>query len=126
MESSVHRTAVLQVVISVVVGTLGYALQGEAEAKAALYGGVVALMGTLLLLWRMQRSKQKTLLEAHQHLWLFYRSGLERFLVICVLLAIGMGPFKLVPLAVLVGFVAGQLAWIIAPLQRERKVTKIK
>ena len=71
MESSVHRTAVLQVVISVVVGTLGYALQGEAEAKAALYGGVVALMGTLLLLWRMQRSKHKTLLEAHQHLWLF-------------------------------------------------------
>ena len=121
MESSVHRTAVLQVIISVVVGVSGYALQGEAEAKAALYGGVVALMGTLLLLWRMQRSKQKTLLEVHQHLWLFYRSGLERFLVICVLLAIGMGPFKLVPLAVLVGFVAGQLAWIIAPLQRERK-----
>lgn len=121
MESSVHRTAVLQVVISVVVGMFGYALQGEAEAKAALYGGVVALIGTLLLLWRMQRSKQKTLLKAHQHLWLFYRSGLERFLVICVLLAIGMGPFKLVPLAVLVGFVAGQLALIIAPLQREKK-----
>ena len=121
MESSVHRTAVLQVVISVVVGMLGYALQGEAEAKAALYGGVVALIGTLLLLWRMQRSIQKTLLKAHQHLWLFYRSGLERFLVICVLPAIGMGPFKLVPLAVLVGFVAGQLAWIIAPLQREKK-----
>ena len=79
------------------------------------------MMGTLLLLWRMQRSKQKALLEAHQHLWLFYRSGLERFLVICVLLAIGMGSFKLVPLAVLVGFVAGQLAWIIAPLQREKK-----
>ena len=121
MESSVHHTAVLQIVISVVVGMLGYAVQGEAEAKAALYGGVVALIGTLLLLWRMQRSKEKTQLKAHQHLLLFYRSGLERFLVICVLLAIGMGPFNLVPLVVLVGFVAGQLAWIIAPLQRERK-----
>ena len=121
MESSIHRTAVLQVVISVVVGMFSYALQGEAEAKAALYGGVVALMGTLLLLWRMQRCKQKTLLEARQHLWLFYRSGLERFLVICVLLAIGMGAFKLVPLAILVGFVAGQLAWIIAPLKRKRE-----
>ena len=121
MESSVHRTAVLQIIISVVVGVIGYAVQGEAEAKAAVYGGVVALMGTLLILWRMQRSKEKTLLEAHQHLWLFYRSGLERFLVICVLLAIGMGTLKLVPLAVLVGFVAGQLAWIIAPLQGEKK-----
>lgn len=121
MESSVHRTAKLQIVISVIVGTLGYAVQGEAEAKAALYGGVVALIGTLLLLWRMRRSKQKTLLDAHQHLWLFYRSGLERFLVICALLAIGMGPLKFVPLAVLVGFVAGQLAWVIAPLRRESK-----
>lgn len=121
MESSVHRTAGLQAVISVVVGMLGYVAQGEAVAKSALYGGVAALMGTLLLLWRMQRSKRKTLLGAHQHLWLFYRSGLERFLVVGTLLALGMGMFKLVPLAVLIGFVAGQLAWIIAPLQRERR-----
>ena len=84
MESSVHRTAGLQIVTSVVVGVLGYVLQGEVVAKAALYGGAVALMGTLLLLWRMRRSERSALLEAHQHLWLFYRSGLERFLVICV------------------------------------------
>jgi len=50
-----------------------------------------------------------------------YRSGVERFLVLSILLAIGMGTLKLVPLAVLVGFVASQLAWIIAPLQGENK-----
>lgn len=120
MESSVHRTAGLQIVTSVVVGALGYVLQGEMVAKAVLYGGTVALMGTLLLLWRMRRSERSMLLEAHQHVWLFYRSGLERFLVVCVLLALGMGPFNLVPFAVLIGFVAGQLAWVIAPLQREK------
>ena len=121
MESSVHRTAGLQIVTSVVVGMLGYVLQGETAAMAALYGGAVALMSTLLLLWRMRRSNREMLLEAHQHLWLFYRSGLERFLVVCVLLALGMGPFNLVPVAVLIGFVAGQLAWVFAPLQREKR-----
>ena len=121
MESSVHRTAVLQIGISVVAGAIAYALEGGAEAVAAIYGGVVALIGTLLLLWRMQSSKHKTLKKAQQHLWIFYRSGLERFLVIGILLAIGMGTFMLVPLAVLVGFVASQLAWIIAPLQGENK-----
>lgn len=121
MESSVHRTAVLQIGISVVAGAIAYALEGGAEAVAAIYGGVVALIGTLLLLWRMQSSKHKTLKEAQQHLWIFYRSGLERFLVIGILLAIGMGTFKFVPLAVLIGFVASQLAWIIAPLQGENK-----
>jgi len=121
MESSVHRTAVLQIGISVVAGAIAYALEGGAEAVAAIYGGVVALIGTLLLLWRMQSNKHKTLKEAQQHLWIFYRSGLERFLVIGILLAIGMGIFKFVPLAVLIGFVASQLAWIIAPLQGENK-----
>lgn len=121
MESSVHRTAVLQIGISVVAGAIAYALEGGAEAVAAIYGGAVALIGTLLLLWRMQSSKHKTLKEAQQHLWIFYRSGLERFLVIGILLAIGMGTFKFVPLAVLIGFVASQLAWIIAPLQGENK-----
>ena len=121
MKSSVHRTAVLQIIISVIAGVVAYALEGEAEAGAAIYGVVVALIGTLLLLWRMQSSKHKTLKEPQQHLWRFYRSGAERFLVLSILLAIGMGTFKLVPLAVLVGFVASQLAWIIAPLQGKNK-----
>ena len=121
MKSSVHRTAVLQIIISVIAGVVAYALEGKAEAGAAIYGGVVALIGTLLLLWRMQNSKHKTLKEAQQHLWIFYRSGVERFLVLSILLAIGMGTLKLVPLAVLVGFVASQLAWIIAPLQGKNK-----
>jgi len=116
MESSVHRTAGLQIVTSVVAGVLGYVLEGEAVAKATLYGGAVALMGTLLLLWRMRRSKRKMLPEPHQHVWLFYRSSLERFLVVCAFLALGMGPFNFVPVAVVIGFVAGQLAWVIAPL----------
>jgi len=116
MESSVHRTAELQIVTSVVAGVLGYVLQGEAVAKAALYGGAVALMSTLLLLWRMRRSERKMLPEPHQHVWLFYRSSLERFLVVCALLALGMGPLNLVPVAVLISFVAGQLAWVIVPL----------
>lgn len=121
MESSVHLTARLQIVTSIVVGVSGYVLQGEEAAIAALYGGAVALIATLLLLWRMQRSERKMLLEAHQHLWLFYRSGLERFLVVCALLALGMGPFNLVPLVVLIGFVAGQVAWVFVPLQHEKR-----
>jgi len=121
MESSVHRTAELQIVTSIVAGVLGYVLQGEAVAKAALYGGAVALMGTLLLLWRMRRSERKMFPEPHQHVWLFYRSSLERFLVVCALLALGMGPLNLVPVAVLISFVVGQLAWVIAPLTTRKK-----
>tara|TARA_B100000686_G_scaffold221502_1_gene228619 strand:+ start:8059 stop:8430 length:372 start_codon:yes stop_codon:yes gene_type:complete len=121
MKSSVHRTAVLQTVISVIVGIIAYILEGKEEAGAAIYGGVVALIGTLLLLWRMQSGKHKILKDAKHYLWIFYRSGVERFLVISILLAIGMGVLKLVPLLVLIGFVVSQLAWIITPLQGRNK-----
>mgnify|MGYP001162139717 CR=1 FL=1 len=121
MKSSVHLTAVLQIIISVIVGIIAYALEGEEEAIAVVYGGAVALVGTLLLLWRMQSVKNNTLMDAKYYLWIFYRSGLERFLALSILLAMGMGMLELVPLAVLIGFVVSQLVWIIAPLQDTNK-----
>ncbi|MBL80024.1 MAG: hypothetical protein CMH70_08365 [Nitrosomonadaceae bacterium] len=121
MKSSVHRTAVLQIVISIIIGIIAYTLEGEEEAWAVIYGGAVALINTLLLLWRMESVKHKILRDAKHYLWIFYRSGVERFLVLSALLAIGMGVLKLVPLAVLIGFVVNQLAWIIAPLQGRNK-----
>ncbi len=120
MESSVHYTARLQIVILATVGILGYVLEGQVLATGAVYGSVIALINTLLLLWRMRPSKQSMLLETHKHLWLFYRSSLERFVIVSVLLVLGMGLLKLAPVAVLISFVLGQFAWVIAPLKCEK------
>ena len=46
----------------------------------------------------------------------FIRSWLERYLVVGVLLALGLGWLKLLPLGLLSGFILGQLIWILAPL----------
>jgi len=118
---TVTFTAALQAVICVVAGIAGYALQGGAAAAAALYGAMVALANTLFLLWRMRRSEQNPQWKAVQHLRLFYRSGLERFLLVAALLALGMGLLKLVPAAVLIGFVVSQLAWVLAPFMAAKK-----
>lgn len=113
--TSITRTAVLQALVCVMAVIAGYALQGGTAAVAALYGAMVALANTLFLLWRMRRSEQNPQWKAVQHLRLFYRSGLERFLLVAALLALGMGSLKLVPAAVLIGFVVSQLVWVLAP-----------
>ena len=47
-----------------------------------------------------------------------YRSVLERFFVVMGLLAFGMLRLKLAPLAILLGFIAGQMVLILVPLIR--------
>ncbi len=87
---------------------------GAGAVVAVLYGGAVALANSGLLLWRHGRGAQDRLGDAGRHLKQFYRSSLERFVVVGVCLAVGFGVLGLAALPMLLGFVVGQLAWIAA------------
>lgn len=85
-----------------------------AAAWAALYGGAAALANTGLLVWRHRQGEHDHHCDAARHLRSFYRSSLERFFVVGVWLALGLGGWKLEAAPMLVGFVVGLLAWVIA------------
>lgn len=95
---------------------LCYLWLNASVAGAVLYGGAASLANTLFWLWRMRQSERRPFLNAQQSLRSLYRSSLERFLVVSMLLVAGMGVLGLMPLAVLAGFVLGQLTLIISPL----------
>jgi len=105
----------LQLVVLVLAGLVGAFVWGRAVAEAALYGVLIALANTGLLMWRMRRGAQGEL-SARQQLKGFYRSSVERYLLVAVLFGVGMGLLKLLPLVMMVGFALGQLAWIVALL----------
>jgi len=105
----------LQLVVLILAGWAGFQVWGQAVAEAALYGVLIALANTGLLMWRMRRSAQGES-GARQPLKGAYRSSVERFVLVAVLLGVGMGVLKLQPLALTVGFALGQLAWLVAPL----------
>jgi ATP synthase protein I len=105
----------LQLVVLILVGLVGFQFWGQAVAEAALYGVWIALANTGLLMWRMRRGAQGEL-NARQHLKGFYRSSMERYLLVAVLFGVGMGLLKLLPLVMMIGFALGQLAWIVALL----------
>ena len=74
-------------------------------------------MNVCLLIWRMRTGDGQDV-DANRQLRLMYRSVLERFFVVMGLLAFGMLRLKLAPLAILLGFIAGQMVLILVPLIR--------
>lgn len=86
-------------------------------ARSLLYGEMTALANTALLYWRLYKSDKRAVKSQTQELSLLYRSGLERFILIAGLLAMGMMPkLNLVPLLVLTGFIIEQLVFLLGAL----------
>ena len=114
MDRHIRRVLSLQLAILLFVTVGVYFLWGAVAAKATGLGVFIATTNTLLIAWRMRpnnkmQGKPASLNE-------FIRSWLERYLVVGVLLALGLGWLKLLPLGLLSGFILGQLIWILAPL----------
>jgi hypothetical protein len=94
---------------------------GAGTALAVLFGGGVAVANTALLFWRWRQGVLDFHCDAGKHVKSFYRSVMERFIVVVSLLAVGFALFRDQPLALLAGFVVGQMAWMLASLTlRER------
>lgn len=99
------------------------ALHTPGHAKSVLWGGLTALANTALLTWRLAYGDRPTLNAQHQ-LRLMYRSSLERFFVVAMLLVLGVLQRELAPLPVLLGFLAGQLTLLVVLISSGMKSSK--
>jgi hypothetical protein len=104
----------LQCVAVLLVGVTGWFMQDGLFALALLYGGLVALANSGLLVIRCQRGSRDYHCDGQRHLKSFNRSMLERFFVVGVLLAVGFGLLNLPQFVMLSGFIVGQLAWVVS------------
>ncbi|MHB9117686.1 MAG: ATP synthase subunit I [Burkholderiales bacterium] len=116
MESATYRVVSIQIYLAIAAAAIFYLVGADNLAKATLYGAIVALVNVLLLRWRMHRSGRRESVDPHRDLSEMYYSSMERFFVVGLLLAVGIGWLKLMPVAVLAAFVVGQLALIISSI----------
>ena len=72
---------------------------------------------TLLLEWRRGCADNGRALNGGESLRLLYRTALERFVLVVLLFALMLGVLQLDPLALIAGFIVGQLA-LVAGLKR--------
>lgn len=107
-----RRVALVQAILAPVAALLGWAFVGNEAAVALLYGVLVALAVSLVLVWRERQAMRHPEWDQHRLLKQFIRTGLERLVVLVALLFTGLGVLKLMPLPLLLGLLLAQLAWL--------------
>lgn len=117
MDHPIRRVLNLQLALLLFASFSAYAVWGLSVALALAFGAGIAVANTLMIAWRMRQGRKQT--TTQPSLSEFYRSWLERYLLVGVLLAAGLGGLKLMPLGLLSGFILGQVIWILAPLTFE-------
>ena len=115
------RVARAQAVIAPVAALIGAAIAGLDAGLAALYGVLVALAVSAVLVWRERQSMDHPEWDQHRLFKLFIRVGIERLTLLIGLLIVGLGVLKLAPLPLLLGLVLAQFAWLAAATGRNSK-----
>ncbi|MFN3751161.1 MAG: ATP synthase subunit I [Thiobacillus sp.] len=116
--SRIRRVALAQAVLAPLVALVGGGFAGPHAGVAALYGGLTALAVTAVLVWRERQAMRHPEWDAQRLLKQFIRTGIERLVVLAVLLVGGLGVLRLTPLPMLLGLVLAQLAWLAAATGR--------
>jgi|GEM_PF-1420962 len=111
--ATARRLLLTQALLVLLAAALYLWQEGVAAAGAALFGGAIALLNTLISANRLQRSAEMIDSDARSSLLQLYVGAVIRFLATPALIAAGIIG-GLSPVAMLVGFAAAQLAFFIS------------
>ena len=119
IHSGIQRVAMAQAALALIAAVIGGVFAGVDAALAALFGGLVALAVSAVLVWHERQSKRHPEWDQHRLFKMFIRAGVERLFVLVGLLAVGLGGLKLSPLPLLLGLLLAQFGWLAAALGRK-------
>lgn len=114
-----RKILTIQVFLVLFVAALGAWFVDSDTGQAALYGGGIALVNTLLLGFRVQRASANAQHSANQGTFTLYIGAVERFVFTLLAFVLGMGWLKLQAVPLLAAFAIAQLGyWIAAPREQ--------
>ncbi|MDP2029050.1 MAG: ATP synthase subunit I [Thiobacillus sp.] len=119
IHSGIQRVAMAQAALALIAAIIGGVFVGVDAALAALFGGLVTLAVSAVLVWHERQAKRHPEWDQHRLFKMFIRAGVERLFVLVGLLAVGLGGLKLSPLPLLLGLMLAQLGWLAAALSRK-------
>lgn len=119
-QTGIRRVALAQAGLAVVIALVYGSVAGLQAGFAALYGSLTALAVSAVLLGRERQAMRHPEWDQHRLMKQFIRTGIERLVVLLVLLVVGLGVMKLLPLPMLLGLVLAQLGWLAAMSGRQK------
>jgi ATP synthase protein I len=106
----VRKLAMFQLLLIAATSVIFFMIYGAFQAGSVWCGGLIAMANVLLLEWRRGCADRGRAQSAGESLRLLYRTALERFVLVALLFAVALGVLRLAPVAVITGFIVGQLA----------------
>jgi len=120
LRGAVHRVLAVQAVLIGICALAFWLGAGGGAGLAAVYGGMVSVLMTLVLAWRVSQAGRVTAAGKISGVFPAYLGVVERFALAIAGLAVGMGLLHLMPAPMLVSFAAAQLSFVIASMQRQQ------
>lgn len=114
LSTGTRRVALAQAGLAPLAAIIGGVFAGVHAALAVLFGALVALSVSLVLVWRERQAVQHPEWDQHRLFKLFIRAGIERLVVLVGLLFVGLGVLKLMPLPMMLGLLVAQAGWLAA------------
>lgn len=105
-----RRQLIYIVIMVVMAAALSAYLWSWPGLAATLLGGSITLINVLLQYWALRKAERLARANAEHNLRIMMRCAMERFVVTVALFALGMGVWKLPPLALIAGFVVALTA----------------
>lgn len=119
LSTGTQRVAMVQAILAPIAALLGAAFVGSGAAIGLLYGVLVALAVSLILVWRERQAMRHPEWDQHRLFKQFMRTGIERLTLLVGMLFVGFGVLKLMPLPMLLGLLVAQLAWLAVATSRK-------
>lgn len=107
------RLLFFQGMLVLIAVAVSYHLRETPGSVAAIYGGAVALLNTLLLSRRVSRAAQIAETDPQRGAYSIYFSAVQRFVFVLVALGVGLGAIKLQAEPLLATFGIAQLAYLL-------------
>jgi ATP synthase protein I len=118
LDTGIRRLLLYQVALVAVVSAAFLVIFSPLAAGSSWFGGGIAAVNALLAARCARRDARARERTPQQSLAAVFLCVAQRFLVATLLFAFGLGVLQLSPLALLAGFIAGQLVMVIIGTQQ--------
>jgi hypothetical protein len=105
------RVVIAQIALTLLVASVFGATRGLDDLLAALYGGLVTVLVTGWLAWRLRRAGSPAG-SPTAGLGVIYSSWIIRYVAVMMLLGAGLGYIKLKPLPLIAAFALAQFGYL--------------
>lgn len=117
--ASARLVVLLEITIGGFVAAGFFLRHGADGAQSAIYGSLISVLLTVLLIWGVQRATHATSKNKNEGAVMLYVGAALRFVLAFVMFGMGLSLFGLLPIPMIAGFCFSQMGYVFQ-MRRQR------